>query len=154
MASSRARSADIKLIVSATVAVLLAGFLIAGAALIATRGGGSVVCGRLNLGSATDVRNTLDTGGPYFTTGGAQCGFWLALDNGNIVAYKVAQPQNCTLKLLRDHWECSGTKVDAAGLAQYPVSIQTVGQTDSVVVDLVPPGAAATTTTTATATTG
>ena len=36
MASSRARSADIKLIVSATVAVLLAGFFIAGAALIAT----------------------------------------------------------------------------------------------------------------------
>jgi hypothetical protein len=54
--------------------------------------------------------------------------------------------------LKRDHWECSGTTVDAADLAQYPVSIQTVGQTDSVVVDLVPPGAATTTTTTTTPT--
>ena len=146
MASSRARSSDIKLIVSATVGVLLAGFLIAGAALVATRSK-SVVCGQLNIGSATDVRNTLDTGGPYFQTGGAGCGFWLALADGNIVAYKVEQPQNCSLQLKRDHWKCGDQTLEAADLATYPVSIQTVGQTDSVIVNLLPPGVIAASTT-------
>ncbi len=150
MASSRARSADIKLIVGATVGVLLAGFLIAGGAFVATRSKGSVVCGQLNIGSATDVRNTLESGGPYFQTGGAGCGFWLALADGNIVAYKVSQPQKCALKLKRDHWECGSQTVAPADLAQYPVSIQTVAQTDSVVIDLVPPGASPSTSTTVT----
>lgn len=145
MASSRARSADIKLLVAATVGVLLAGFFIAGAALIATRGSGNVVCGQLDIGSATDIRNTLDNGGPYFQTGGAGCGFWLALSDGDIVAYKVTQAQNCSLKLKRDHWECGGDTVDPADLERYPVSIQTVGQTDSVVIDLLPPGTITTT---------
>jgi len=147
VASSRTRSADIKLIVGATVGVLLAGFLIAGAAFIATRSTGSVVCGQLNIGSATDVRQTLQNGGPYFQTGGAGCGFWLALADGDIVAYKVEQPQTCALKLKGDHWECGSRTVEVADLAQYPVSIQTVGQTDSVVVDLLPPQISTTTTT-------
>jgi len=146
VASSRARSADIKLLVAATVGVLLAGFFIAGAALIATRGSGNVVCGQLDIGSAPNIRNTLDNGGPYFQTGGAGCGFWLALADGDIVAYKVTQPpQDCSLKLKRDHWECGGKTVDPTGLAQYPVSIQTVGDTDSVVIDLLPPGTITTT---------
>jgi hypothetical protein len=81
VASPRARSSDIKLIVSATVAVLLAGFLIAGGILVATRGSGSVACGQLNLGSATDIRKNLQDGGPSFNSSGANCGFWLALDN-------------------------------------------------------------------------
>jgi hypothetical protein len=146
VASSRARSSDIKLIIGATVGVLMAGFLIAAGAFVATRSSGSVVCGQLNIGSASDVRNTLVGGGPYFQTGGAGCGFWLALSNGNIVAYKVEQPQNCALKLKRDHWECGGQTVSAADLAQYPVSIQTVGQTSSAVIDLLPPGTVTSTT--------
>ncbi len=139
MASSRARASDIKLIVSATVGVLLAGFLIAGGAYVATRSKGSVVCGQLNIGSATDVRQTLQNGGPYFQTGGAGCGFWLALDDGDIVAYKVDQPQHCSLQLKRDHWQCGDRTVPVEGLARYPVTIQTVGQTDSVIIDLLPP---------------
>jgi hypothetical protein len=142
------RNSDIKLIASATVAVLLVGFFIAGAALIATRGSGSVVCGQLNIGSASDVRQKLQDGGPYFQTGGASCGFWLALKDGDIVAYKVEQPGKCTLQLKRDGWKCGDrTNIDPAELAVYPVSIQTFGQTDAVIVDLVPPGFASSTTT-------
>jgi hypothetical protein len=134
------------LIASATVAVLLVGFFIAGAALIATRSKGAVVCGQLNIGSAADVRQKLQDGGPYFTTGGARCGFWLALQDGDIVAYKVEQPENCTLVLKREGWKCGDrTQIDAATLATYPVSIQTFGTTDAVIVDLVPPGATSTT---------
>jgi hypothetical protein len=149
VASSRARASDIKLLISATVAVLLAGFFIAGAAFVATRSKNSVVCGVLNIGSATDVRQTLQNGGPYFQTGGAGCGFWLALSDGDIVAYKVEQPQNCKLQLKRDHWQCGSQTVPVDDLAQYGVSIQTVGQTDSVIIDLLPPGVSSTTITTA-----
>ena len=150
MASSRARSSDIKLIVSATVGVLLAGFLIAGAAFVATRSSGSVVCGDLNIGSAADIRNGLETQGSEFQTGGADCGFWLALQNGNIVAYRVPQPSGCTLTLhdRGTRWTCGGQTIAATDLAQYPVSIQTVGQTGSVIVDLLPPGIATSTTVT------
>jgi hypothetical protein len=148
LATVRGRSSDIKLIVGATVAVLLAGFLIAGAALVATRGSKSIVCPELNIGAASDIRKTLQSGGPYFQTGGASCSFFLALDDGDIVAYKVKQPRGCTLLLKRDHWECGGETIDAGELAQYPVSIQTVADIDAVVVDLRPPPAATTTTST------
>jgi hypothetical protein len=144
------RSADVKLIVGATVAVLLAGFLIAGAALVATRGAKSPVCPLLNVGSAADIRRTLEHGGPYLQAGGGSCTFWLALDDNDIVAYKAGQPQGCTLKLKRDHWECGGRTVDPSSLAQYPVSIQTIQSIDAVIVDLRPvlaPTAPMTTTT-------
>jgi hypothetical protein len=136
--TSRSRSADIKLIAGATVAVLLVGFGIAGAALVATRGGGNIVCGQLNIGSAADIRQTLESGGPYFQTGGAGCGFWLALVDNDVVAYKAEQPSGCALKLKRDHWECGGRTVAQDTLAAYPVSIKTVAQIDAVIVDLGP----------------
>ncbi len=137
MASSRARSSDIKLIVSATLAVVLAGLFIAGAILVGTRGGRTVACGPLNIGSATDIRHRLEQG-PFFQPGAINCGYWLAIANGNIVAYKVDQPENCPLQRKRDHWKCGSRTPDDTDLAQYPVSIRSVGQTDSVFVDLTP----------------
>ena len=49
-------------------------------------------------------------------------------------------------------WVCGNNTVDASHLAQYPVNIQTIGQTDAVIVDLNPaqPASTATTTTTTT----
>jgi hypothetical protein len=149
VASSRARSSDIKLIASATVAVVLAGLFIAGAMLVATsRGSKNPVCGQLNLGKASDVRNRLDREGSTFVTGGASCGFWLALDNGDIVAYRVQQPSGCSLNL-RDrgtHWVCGDSIVAAASLARYPTHVTTLGTTDALIVDLGPaPGGSSTT---------
>jgi len=141
VASSRARSADIKLIVSATVAVVLAGLFIAGGMLVATSSGSkNPVCGQLDLGKASDIRERLQTQGSYFVTGGATCGFWLALDNGDIVAYRVKQPSGCALNL-RDRgtrWVCGGDTVAASDLARFPVDIRPVGTTDAVIVDLGP----------------
>ncbi len=108
------------------------------------------MCPELNIGAAADIRHTLVTGGPYFQTGGASCGFWLALVDDNVVAYKAEQPDGCTLKLKRDHWECSGQPIDASALAQYPVSIQTVNDIDAVIVDLLPTPASTEPTTTTT----
>ena len=129
------RAGDIKVLIGATIAVLLLGFFIAGAAIVTTRGGGGIECGQLNIGLATDIRNTLEAG-PNFTTGGGRCGFWLALDNDNIVAYKAIQPSGCTAKLKLDHWVCGDLDVATEDLAQYPVSIQTVHGVDAVIVNL------------------
>jgi hypothetical protein len=137
------RKGDIKVIVGATIAVLLVGFFIFGAMIVTTRGSGHQ-CGQLDIGLATDVRNTLDNG-PYFQTGGGSCGFWLALENDNIVAYKAEQPSGCTAQLKRDHWECGGETVAAHRLARYPVSIQTVNGVDAVIVNLGTPGPSTTT---------
>ena len=143
------RSADAKLIAGATVAVLFAGLLIAGATWFATRGADSPVCPLLNIGSAAGIRNGLEQGGPYPQTGGGGCTFWLALVDGDIVAYKARQPGECTLRWRRDHWDCGGERVAAAGLAEYPVTIRTVGDSDAVFVDLrVRPAPTAPTTTT------
>jgi hypothetical protein len=136
--SSRGRNSDIKLIVSATVAVLLAGFFIAGALFIATGGSKSTVCAPQNLGHLTDVRQDLVSQGPYFVTAGGGCGAWVALDQDNVVAYKTSQP-GCTLTLKRDGWHCGGRVVEASTLSQFPVRIQRVGQTDAVVIDFAPP---------------
>jgi len=140
----------VKLIVGATVAVVLVGFFIAGAALVATRGSGNIVCPELNIGAAADIRHTLVSGGPYFQTGGAGCGFWLALVDNDVVAYKAKQPDGCTLKLKRDHWECGNSTIDDRALARYPVTIQSINNIDAVIVDLRPtpaPGAPTTATT-------
>jgi hypothetical protein len=136
--SSRGRNSDIKLIASATVAVLLAGFFIAGALLVATRNSNSPVCAPLNLGHLTDVRTNLQTQGPNFVTSGGGCGAWIALDQDNVVAYKVRQP-GCTVTLKRDGWHCGDRVVDASTLSQFPVSIQRIGQTDAVVINFSPP---------------
>jgi hypothetical protein len=130
------RKSDIKLVAGATVAVVLVGLFIAGAMIVTTRGTDGAQCGQLNIGLASGVRSTLDNG-PYFTTGGGDCGFWLALDNGDITAYRAVQPATgCTLDWKGDHWECGGTTTPVSELAQYPVNIQTQQGVDVVVVNL------------------
>jgi len=131
------RKGDVKVIIGASIAVLLLGFFIAGAALVTTRGSKGIECShQLNIGLATDIRDTLGNGGPYFQTGGGTCGFWLALDNGDIAAYKAVQPAGCTLKWLLDHWGCADLTLPASSLAQYPLSIQTINGVDVVIVNL------------------
>ncbi len=129
------RKGDIKVLVGATVAVLLVGFFIAGAMFVTTRGKAGARCGQLNIGLASGIRAQLNDG-PYFETGGGTCSFWIALDNGDIVAYKATQPSGCTLVLKLDHWSCGGRTVPASRLARYPVSIRTLQDGDAVIVNL------------------
>jgi hypothetical protein len=138
------RKGDIKVLVGATIAVLLLGGFIAGAAIVTTRGSKGVECGQLDIGLATDVRNNLNEG-PYFVTGGARCSFWLALDNGDIVAYKAVQPSGCTLVLKPNHWDCGSRTIAVDDIVQYPLSIQTVHSVDAVIVNLGTPAPSSTT---------
>jgi hypothetical protein len=138
------RKSDIKLIAGATVAVLLVGFFIAGAMIVTTRGSSGPSCGQLDIGLASGVRSDIEHG-PLFQTGGGDCGFWLALDNGDITAYRAIQPSGCTLDWQGDHWDCGGRTLTADELRQYPVSIQTRNGVDTVVVNLGTPAPSSTT---------
>jgi hypothetical protein len=136
------KSDDMMVIAAATFAVLLVGALIAvGLYVGSSRGnaGKSPVCAPLRVGAASDIRQSLQNEGPSFYTGGGSCGFWLALDSGDIVAYKVQQPSGCSLNLRTgERWVCGGRTVDPTRLAQYPVSIETLEKVDIVVVNLSP----------------
>jgi hypothetical protein len=129
------RKGDIKVIVGATVAVLLVGFFIFGAMMMTTGGGSGPTCGQLRIGLASGVRDNLNNG-PYFQTGGGNCGFTLALANDDIVAYKVLQPSGCTAQWKFDHWECSGRRIPASRLAKYPTFIRTEHGVDILFVNL------------------
>jgi hypothetical protein len=144
------RKGDIKVLVSATIAVLLVGFFIFAAMMVTSRGSSSPTCGRLRIGLASGVRDNLNHG-PYFQTGGGDCGFFFALDNGDIVAYKVVQPSGCNVNWAFDHWECNGRRIAASRLATYPTFIRTEQGADTLYVNLGSP-APSTTTTTAAAT--
>ena len=60
----------------------------------------------------------------------------MSLDEGDMVAYKVEQPDGCTLNVSREKFVCGDTPADIDELAQYPVSIETIDDVDTVIVDL------------------
>jgi hypothetical protein len=78
------RAGDIKVLIGATIAVLLLGFFIAGAAIVTTRGGGGSECGQHNIGLATDIRNNWNGVRTCRPAAEARSG---RADNGNIVAH-------------------------------------------------------------------
>ncbi|MDQ1518965.1 MAG: hypothetical protein QOI55_38 [Actinomycetota bacterium] len=131
------RRSDIQLIAVSAVLVIVAGALIALGLMTALRGGNSPTCARLRLGAADSIRQQVDDGGPFFTTGGGSCGFWVALDGGDIVAYKLHVPgRDCTVRYRNDRFSCGGQPIASADLAQYPTSIQTISGIDTLIVDL------------------
>ena len=70
---------------------------------------------------ATNLEN-----GPYFQTGGGDCGFCLALENGDIVAYKVGAAVGLHAATgSSTTGSAAAAPIAASELAQYPVSIQT-----------------------------
>ncbi|MGQ0826112.1 MAG: hypothetical protein ACT4OX_13965 [Actinomycetota bacterium] len=136
MRSRRLSSSDLKVMLGATVAVLLAGLFIAGA-LIMTTSGDESSCGRLTIGDADQIRADVERS-PFYVTGGGRCDTWIALDEGDLVAYRFDQRDGCQLDY-DDGFRCvDGAEVDVATLDQYPLSIVTRDDVDTVVVDLGP----------------
>jgi len=131
--TARQRAADMKLILGATVAVLLAGGLIAIGLIVATNED-DATCGSVLAGEAGRVLDDL-AGGPYLLTAGGSCSLWLALDDGDVVAYQVRQPDGCILDIRPHGFVCDGEPVDTAGLAQYSVRAVTRDGEDFYVVD-------------------
>jgi hypothetical protein len=134
--SSSKRAGDLRLIVFSVFLVLAAGGLILTGILVSIRGGHSPTCARLSLGAVDSIRDELQ-GGPEFRTGGGACNFYLALDGGDVVAYKITLPgRDCTVRWHDDAYWCGSEQLTPDQLAQYPTTIETVGGFDTLVVDL------------------
>jgi hypothetical protein len=134
----RQRNSDLKVMLGAATAVLLVGLFIAGA-LVMTTSGNEVSCGRLAVGPIEEIYGDVE-GGPAYIQGGGKCAAWVALEQGDIVAYKVRQPNGCQLLVEDGELQCAdGTRVAVDELEEFPVSIETRNDIDTVVVDLSPP---------------
>ena len=137
MRSSRERNADLKVLAIATAAVLFTGLVIAAFIYAAVNTStDQAVCGRLPVGALTGIADDVAQG-PFFQTGGGSCSFWLATDDeGEIVAYKLNQPDGCELNVERGDFVCDEIVMDPVDLEQYPVTIEDIDGVDTVIVDL------------------
>jgi hypothetical protein len=135
--TKRQRRSDIELIAFSAFLVVAAVGLLAWGFVTATSSDDTPTCGRLPMGSVDDIRNQLENSAPYFRTGGGDCGFWLALDGGDIVAYQLHVPgRDCTVRYEGDGFHCGNEPIATSDLETYPTTIETVDNVDSLVVDL------------------
>jgi hypothetical protein len=136
MPAGSQRRADLRLILGATVGVLLGGLIIAAAVFNLTAGGGvPSVNEPLAFGLASDIRQKVREGGPINfadPTGGGN-DFWVGLEDGRLVPLLVSQPKpaDCTLRWRGslDTFTCDGEPVQAENLARYRSFIQRSGDT-------------------------
>jgi hypothetical protein len=154
------RTSDIRLLLGATIGVLLAGVIIA-AAILAVTSRGAVPSTRkpIAFGLASAVHDNVKKGGPVNIAGASgDTGFWVALEHGKLVALLVHQPKpkSCTLRWRgsKNAFLCDGRKVAVADLARYRSFVSKSGPTEGLYMvalrDVQPaPGATGTTTTTA-----
>ena len=158
------RTSDIRLLLGATIGVILGGVIIA-AAILAVTSRGTVPTTRkpVAFGLAAEVRKNVAKGGPINIAGASgDTGFWVALEDGKPVALLVHQPkpQSCTLRWRgsKNSFLCDGRRVDTEDLARYRSFASRSGPTKGLYMvalrDVQPaPSAATTSTSTSTTTT-
>jgi len=117
----------------------MAGGVIAVGLYVSLDKGDQVTCGQLRVGMVSDIRKTLETDGPSLRSGGNDCGFLLALEGNDIVAYRLEVPgRTCLLQPRGNELHCGNEAVDPNQLQRYPTSIESTDGIDAVVVDLRP----------------
>jgi hypothetical protein len=135
---------DRRIVVVATISIIVAGLLIAGAILAVTsRASPPKITKPVAFGVARSLHQRIDDGGPvaYAGTTG-DTGFWLALEQGKLVALKIRQPGpgHCNVRWkgsVNSFVDCHGDKVRIDRLARYPVEIPRRGdQKGLLLVDL------------------
>ena len=122
---------DRRVIVVATLAVVLAGVFLAGVLLFAT--GQNTSPGKYKpfpAGSASSIRKELESGGPYFFPDpfGGSRNILLALEHGQIVALSTILPEttDCEVKWkgsVNHFVDCHGDRLDSEELARYQTAI-------------------------------
>jgi hypothetical protein len=124
------RRSDTKLLIGATVAVLVAGLIIAAAILLVTgRAKTPGLDKPIPFGIASSLRAKVKEGGPILfagTTG--DTGFWLILEDGRLVALDVQKPteKTCNIKFrssLDAFTDCHGRKVTPESMARFRTSV-------------------------------
>ena len=120
---------DARLVIGATVAIVLAGLLVAVAILLVT--GRSKTPGNekpIPFGYARSLTTKVRKGGPVAFAGtSGDDGFWLALEHGRLVPLLVRQPgpPACVLRWRgsRDTFTCNGRAVATGSLVRYATEI-------------------------------
>jgi hypothetical protein len=146
MGSVRATTSDRRLLLITGIFVALAGLLFAGVILIATnRDSPAADAGKpLFLGLRDPLTAGITDGGPlYFANPFGGDGFWLDLEDRQLVAYVLQDPgtPDCNVKWKdqeSSYLDCHGAKIARSELDRYQVTIGSRGGSDktSVFVDL------------------
>jgi hypothetical protein len=144
---------DRRLLLFATVAVLAAGAMVAAGILLVTgRADTPEAVDPVPFGFAKSLERKVAEGGPvaYAGTTG-DTGFWLALEDGELVALKIRKPgtRDCNVRWrgsVDSFVDCDGTKVRTGELARFRTEVPTSGpRRGNLLVDLrdtLPPPAA------------
>ena len=94
-------------------------------------------------GIARNLREKAQDGGPFaFAGNSGDDGFWIAIEDGELVALKIQKPGTKDCNVLwrgsKDTFEdCNGDPIKSRQLARYPIEIPTKGKQKGVLlVDL------------------
>ena len=135
---------DVKLLIGAAAAVLVAGLLIAAVILVVLNRAGDADYDRpVAFGEALALRNNIAAEGPVnFAGSTGDTGFWIALEDHELVALLVAQTGrgNCNVRFALSKGgfvDCNDTRFETVELARYRSKVPTAGKNKGIfVVDL------------------
>lgn len=135
-APSGARRSNTGLLIVGTLLVLVVGLVIAAAILLVTgRAKTPKMEGLIRFGQAESLEKKARAGGPFAYAGSTgDTGFWVALEDGELVALKIRKPGTTDCNVIwrgsRDRFEdCDGKAIRMDQLARYPVEIPKRGET-------------------------
>jgi hypothetical protein len=128
------RRGDLRLLLGAAVGVILGGVIVAAAILALTARGGHEPDIRkpVPFGSGTAIHEQVRQGGPVNIAGlSGDDGFWVAVEDHQLVALLVKQPRpaDCTLRWRgsKDTFTCDDRPVSSRQMARYRSFVQQTG---------------------------
>ncbi len=127
------RRRDLTILLGATIAVIVAGILVAGAILAVTsRGKLPSTKVAQPFGLASDIKKKVREGGPIAMAGlSGDTGFWVGIEDRELVTLPVAQPapNRCTLRWRgsKDSFTCDDRKIAVADLARFRSFVEPSG---------------------------
>jgi hypothetical protein len=129
------RKGDTRVIVLASLGVLVFGLVVAGVILAVTgRAKTPVIRGPIPFGVANSIRQKAKDGGPFAYAGNrGDDGFWVTVEGGKLVALKIQKPGvkgcNVVWRGSKDTFvDCNGNPVRVNQLARYPTSTPKTGR--------------------------
>ena len=141
MASS---GSDRRALVFAVASLVVAGVVVAVTILVLTSSGESVdENAPFSIGETDAVESDLEQGGPYYIADPfGDDGFWVALENGEVVALVLDAPgrQGCAIRWVgrRDRFEdCDDEPLETTQLERYQLTVPATGNREGqILIDL------------------
>ncbi len=129
------RKGDARVLVLATLAVLVFGLVVAALILFITgRAKTPEIKGAIPFGYAKSIRQKAIDGGPFAYAGNSgDDGFWIAIEDGKLVALKIQKPGTADCNVIwrgskNTFKDCNNDSIRIDQLARYPVDVPTKGK--------------------------